>query len=122
MFSKFLSNLFPGSKDMKVYRELCDTLRTILIPLGFTASERDVQAGLSKEITFQKDTHIVVFVFSIRERIYSLLTPNPEKGLMTDGLTPRPDNIVLYFLPCTQYNDSKKAGLQKAAKEWAGKP
>jgi hypothetical protein len=103
MFAKLISKIFPDSKETQVYTQLCNILREILLPLGFSESQDDIQASLSKRTVFQKETHQVILDYDMRERVYALLTPK---------------NGTIYMLEYPGYNEESLNSARVAVEEW----
>ena len=118
MFAKLISKIFPGSKETQVYAQLCNVVREILLPLGFSESQNDIQASLSKQTVFQKETNQVIVYYDMRDRGYALLTPNIGQIPKQNDITPPPQNEVLFSLSFPDYNDGSIFSLRDAVEYW----
>ena len=121
MFSKLFSKMFPDSKETQAYTQMCNVLRETLLPLGFSESQYDIQASLSKQLVFQKGMHQVTFYYDMRERAYALLTPNSGQVPKQNDMTPPAQNEVLFSLSFPDYNKGSISALHDAATQWVKK-
>lgn len=119
MFKKFTSKIFSDSSETQAYYKMCEILREILLPLGFTESQNDIQASLSKQSIFQKGTHQVTLHYNMRDRDYVLLTPNIGQVPKQNDMTPPPQNEVLFSLSFPDYNEGSIFSLRSTVEQWA---
>jgi hypothetical protein len=105
MAKNFFSKIFPASVETRAYYRMREVLREILLPLGFTESQNDIPASLSKQTVFQKGIHQITLYHNMRERDYALITPQPH-------------NEVLFSLSFPEYDEGSLTSLRRALEQW----
>jgi len=118
MFKKLFSKIFPGSPETQFYNRMNETLREILLPLGFTENQNDIQASLSKQCIFQRENHQVTLHYNMREREYALLSPNLEHIKKPNDPTPPLKNKVLFTPSYPLFTEENIVALRNAVDEW----
>jgi len=108
MVKKFFSKIFPVSVETQAYYQMREVLREVLLPLGFSETENDIQASLSKQTGFQKGLHQITLYYNMRERDYALLTPPPQ-------------NEVLFSLSFPAYSEDSLNSLRRALEKWVSR-
>lgn len=104
--NKFLANLEP--KD-KIYVQIRNMLREILLPLGFVENE---EVALGNIARYKCDMLLVELYFDYREKEYSFFA---SSGVVNPIKPPRQISITFFS---AEYNAEKKNAISKTLREW----
>jgi len=96
----------------KIYVQIRNMLREILVPLGFMEEE---SSDFDNSATYKRETFLVEIFFDRRERQYLLFVSSDVRS----PLTP-PRQVSITFSP-TEYNDEKKKQINDTLQQWLSK-
>jgi hypothetical protein len=117
MFAKFLSSIFGESPESQIYTRLLSILRETLLPLGFSESQADIQASVTRQTIFQKGPEQIILANDLREREYAVLTHNVEQTPGQEGLP----HLTLFSCGFQGFNEGSLFILRDELESWLKK-